>query len=134
MKPTDIRRLFPHALKSHASKQRVLRFSGRWLVQMVQKFSEVPTAAAVKRHLLDLYASNSLRLATSQQQLGVLSCLPRLRALRGVLRQALTAYLPGLVQEIQKFAHPYSGSAVKGDGNFKIASRIKGAATHRFFN
>ena len=88
MKPTDIRRLFPHALKSHASKQRVLWFSGRWLVQMVQKFSEVPTAAAVKRHLLDLYASNSLRLATSQQQLGVLSCLPKLRALRGVLRQA----------------------------------------------
>ena len=68
---------------------------------------------AVKGHLLDLYASNSLRLATSQQQLGVLSCLPKLRALRGVLRQA------------QKFACPYSGSAVKGDGNFKIASRIK---------
>ena len=60
-----------------------------------------------------LYASNSLRLATSQQQLGVLSCLPKLRALRGVLCQA------------QKFAYPYSGSAVKGDGNFKIASRIK---------
>ena len=62
-----------------------------------------------------------------------LAC-PDFGALRGVLRQALTAYLPGLVQEIQKFAHPYSGSAVKGDGNFKIASRIKGAATHRFFN
>ena len=29
---------------------------------------------------------------------------------------------------------PYSGSAVKGDGNFKIASRIKSTATHHFFN
>ena len=48
----------------HASKQRVLWFSGRWMAQMAQKFSEVPTGAAVKRNLLDLYASNSLRLAT----------------------------------------------------------------------
>ena len=95
-------------------------------MQAVQKFAEVPTAAAVKRYLLDLYASNSLDLATAQQQLGVLSCLPRLRALRGVLRQALMSYLPGLVEEIQKSAHVYSGSAVKGDGNFKIAARIKG--------
>ncbi|CAJ1338701.1 unnamed protein product [Effrenium voratum] len=127
VKPSDIRRHFPTALSCRTSKQRVVWFSGRLLVQAVQKFAEVPTAAAVKRYLLDLYASNSLDLATAQQQLGVLSCLPRLRALRGVLRQALMSYLPGLVEEIQKSAHVYSGSAVKGDGNFKIAARIKGA-------
>lgn len=123
----DVRRVFPKALLSVDRKQKPLWLSGVLLVHLAQKFSEVVNAAAVKRWLLDLYAANAVALGYSEQHLlGALCCLPRLRALRGALRRALASYLPNLVLHIQRSAHVYSGAAIKGDGNFKLAARIIG--------
>ena len=124
--PADVLAAFPKALHHNAAKQKPLWFSGSFLVHLAQKFSEVLNAGAVKRFVLDMYAANCLSLANAEARLAVLTCVPRVCALRSVLRTALASYLPGLVAEIQRSAHVYSGSALKGDGNYKVPQRIKG--------
>lgn len=129
VQPADVRAAFPTALRHNAAKQKTLWFSGSFLVHLAQKFSEVLNAGAVKRFILDMYAANSLSLAHAEVRLAVLACIPRVSALRSVLRTALASYLPRLVAEIQRSAHVYSGSAIKGDGNYKVPQRIKGGGT-----
>ena len=41
-----------------------------------------------------------------------------------LLLSALRSYLPGLVTELEKVVHVYSGSGVRGDGHYKVATRI----------
>ena len=53
---------------------------------------------------------------------------PRLRELRFILRKALLAYLPGLIQHMEKYIHAYSAFAICGDGHYKIAARIRADA------
>ena len=122
----DVRAKFPGVLRSTTTKQRTLWFAGPLLVQMCQKFCESFNAAAVKRFLMDLYACNCLSLVRAEQRLMALAAVPRLRSLRGLLREALASYLPPLVQHMMKSVHVYSGSAVKGDGNYKLAARVRG--------
>ena len=124
--PADVRASFPQVLHHKIVKQKALWFSGRFLVHTAQKFAEMFNAAAVKRFMLDMYIANSFSLAYEEKRLALLACIPSLRALRGVLRKALASFLPNLVMEIQKSAHVYSGSAIKGDGNYKVPPRIRG--------
>eukprot|EP00973_Karenia_brevis_P056617 7876742-Karenia_brevis.AAC.1 len=67
---------------------------------------------------------NSLALAGGIRGLWFMSSVPRAAALRRIVAVALESYLPKLVAEIQKSVHVYSGSAIKHDGHYDIASRI----------
>ena len=89
-------------------------------------FSEGAGGLKPKTVYRSTFNIGKLSLANAEARLAVLTCVPRVCALRSVLRTALASYLPGLVAEIQRSAHVYSGSALKGDGNYKAPQRIKG--------
>lgn len=99
-------------------------FSPRFLLLILGKFSETFNANAVKRFVLDLYLANSIYINRADKALYAVESLPRKFALRSILRDALLSYLPALVRHVEKHVHVYSGSAIRGDGHFKLASRI----------
>ena len=121
---SDIRRHFPDVLISHQKKSRKVMFSPRFLLLILGKFSETFNANAVKRFVLDLYLANSIYINRADKALYAVESLPRKFALRSILRDALLSYLPALVRHVEKHVHVYSGSAIRGDGHFKLASRI----------
>lgn len=108
----------------HVPKQRVLCFSGRLLVQVVQKFAEVPLPQSNATCL-----TCARPFAASCHSSAAAGCAVLSAQITGFARcfaQSSHGVHAGLVQEIQRSAHVYSGSAVKGDGNYEIAARIRG--------
>ena len=99
-------------------------FSPRFLMLILGKFAETFNANAVKRFVLDLYLANSVYINHADKAFYAVESLPRKFALRTILRDALLSYLPPLVSHVEKHVHVYSGSAIRGDGHFKVASRI----------
>ena len=121
---SDIKRHFPDMLVSRQKKSRKVMFSPRFLMLILGKFAETFNANAVKRFVLDLYLANSVYINHADKAFYAVESLPRKFALRTILRDALLSYLPPLVSHVEKHVHVYSGSAIRGDGHFKVASRI----------
>jgi hypothetical protein len=122
--PADVRRSFPSVLRSHGERQRPVFLTRRFLLHLVQKLFELLNASAVKRHLYDYYLANAQALCLSERSLWFTSSVPRLRPMRLLLLKALQSYLPEFVAEIEKVVHVYAGSGVRGDGHYKVATRI----------
>lgn len=122
---SDIKKTFPGVLTAKCRRQSRLFFSPRFLQLIIGKFGETFNAAAVKRFIMDLYLANTIYLNKAESAMWATHAVPRLASLRFVLREALLSYLPGLIQHIEEHVHTYSGSAVRGDGHYKIAARIR---------
>ena len=106
------------------AKQKDVYFTALFLLTACVKFFEVFNAAAVKRFFIDYYVANSLVLGRTERRLWLAQTVPRLRVWRRLLIRCLSSYLPTLVRDMKKHVHVYSGSGVRGDGNYKIAVRI----------
>jgi hypothetical protein len=124
VKPSDVIKAFPHALLVQPSKQRPTFFTRRWLLKLVQKFYETLNSCAVKRHLFDYYLANVEALTTTERGLWITTSVPKLCSIRYLLLVALQSYLPQLVRDLERVAHVYAGSGVRGDGHYKLATRI----------
>ena len=124
VKTSDIARVFPSSLVVKARKQRGVFFTWRFLLHVLQKFYENFNASAVRRHVFDYYTANAQALCVSERGLWFTASIPRLRSMRRLLLLALQSYLPQLVRDMERVAHVYSGSGVRGDGHYKLATRI----------
>lgn len=122
---SDIRRTFQGVLPAKAPKAARLFFTERFLQLILGKFAETFNAAAVKRFIIDLYLANTVYINQAESAMWATQSVPRLQSLRFMLREALLSYLPGLIKHIEEHVHTYSGSAVRGDGHYKIAGRIR---------
>ena len=82
----------------------------------------------MRRELVNHYMSNALflrsQLALDHRVLSSISAVPSLHVLRNILVTALQAYLQKKIREIQRLINIYSGSGIRGDGNWDIATRI----------
>ena len=122
---SDVRRTFPDLLTAKSPRQSRIFFTRRFLQLIIGKFGETFNAAAVKRFIMDLYLANTIYIGQVESAMWATHAVPRLASLRFVLREALLSYLPGLIKHIEEHVHTYSGSAVRGDGHYKIAARIR---------
>ena len=122
---SDIKRTFPNVLTAKPRRQSRIFFTQRFLQLIIGKFGETFNAAAVKRFIMDLYLANTIYINKAENAMWATSAVPRLASLRFVLREALLSYLPGLIKHVEEHVHTYSGSAVRGDGHYKIAARIR---------
>lgn len=125
VKINDIQNRFPGTLVAKCAKQAHVFFTKRFLQLIIGKFGETFNAAAVKRFILDLYLANTIYINHAERALWAIDSIPRLSSLRFMLREALLSYLPGLIRHIEEHVHVYSGSAIRGDGHYKVAARIR---------
>ena len=94
----------------------------------MEVFTETLNLKALRRSLINYYVANAMAILGGAYGLRYVANTMRRRELQYMLCLALEAYLPGLVEHMSKSIHVYSGSAIKHDGNYELASRVM--ATH----
>lgn len=117
----DVKRVIPEILKGTVRKQREVWFSPRWLLHTLLKFQETMNVRATRRFILDLYSANMLH----EQQRWFLNSVPRVHQISAVVSKAFQDYLPELASRMEAEIHPFSGGALRGDGNFKLPARLR---------
>lgn len=131
----DIRNCCGDILECKGRKQRPVLMTRVFVLHMVEMFHAQLNARALRRSLVDMYVANSLALDGGLRGMWFASSVPRPDMLRLLVCRALESYLPVLIQHMAAGVQVYSGSAVKGDGNFKLAAKIgvsrRDAATGR---
>ncbi|MCP4241119.1 MAG: hypothetical protein GY772_11210, partial [bacterium] len=80
----------------------------------------------MRRSLGELYMTNLWAARRSEEEIApLLRALPNPFTLQVMASLALRRFLPEVVRGVQAAVHAYSGSAVRGDGNYKIAKRLR---------
>ena len=117
-------REFPDIIKHTAPKVGTHWMTKRFVLYLVQSFIEKLNVKAVRRALAEHYSTNALALCGGARGLQYMSAIPSGPAIRSILCRALYDFLKAKVREWRRHINVYSGSAIRGDGNFDIATRI----------
>ena len=120
----DMNSEFPGILKHSMPKVGTCWMTRRFVLYLVQSFIEKLNVRSMRRALAEYYSTNSLALCGGARGLQYLSAIPSQDAMRSILRCALYKFLKEKVRQWRKHINVYSGSAIRGDGNYEIATRI----------
>ena len=122
---SDIRKVCPHVLQTQFQKHLRRRyFTKHFLVHAVEVLTESLNLKACRRSFINYYVANSMSILGGAYGLRYVANTMKRRELQNMLCLALEAYLPKVVKLMSESIHVYSGSAVKHDGNYEIASRV----------
>ena len=78
----------------------------------------------LRRDLVSLYTANVLAWQTGPMALWYLQGVPRANALRALVARALEHFLPSIMNHMKEQVYCYSGTILRCDGNFDLATRI----------
>ena len=121
----DLKQACPNILQTKRQKNARKRyFTRHFLVYAVEVFTESLNLKGLRRALINYYTANSLALAGGAHGLRYMAHTMKRNELKHMLLVALEAYLPTVVKHMSESIHVYSGSAIKHDGNYDIASRV----------
>ena len=120
----DIRAEMPGLLHMESPKNGTVMMTKRFLLYLVQSFYEKLNVREVRRGIAEYYSTNALALCGGVRGLLYMSAIPSDEVLRAVLLEALRNFLRTKVLEMQRHVSIYSGTAIRGDGNYDIAVRI----------
>ena len=125
----DIKNAYPNALVWSSVKWGRVYMTPLFLLHLVNQFHDTLNLRACRRQLVSLYCANTLsqnlRNKPLHNMLASVAAVPRVQQLRSILCECLEAYLPQPVRSMQRCINVYSGTGVRNDGNFDIASRIQ---------
>ena len=119
----DVKLAFPGVLAHKADKLGCVYFTRSFLLHVVQNFLESLNIRAVRRRIVDYYASNVLALNMGHKALWYLTAVPRCDMLRSISFLALRNFVEAAVLHMKKAVCVYSGSVIRGDGNYDLALR-----------
>ena len=94
----------------------------RFVVHSVLSFYDCLNARALKRKLVEFYSANALMCESTLAW--TVAAVPRCRWLRSLMLTALDQFLDSAVADMQRRVLLYSGSAIRGDGNYDLAARV----------
>ena len=121
----DLRREFPDLLKMRDKKQGDVLFTPAFLLYFVMNFYESLNALSTRRAVVEYYATNSLALLRGSFGMAAMACVPSPGALRKLALTAMTNFFETVVSFLQDHIAVYSGTIIRGDGNWDIAQRIR---------
>lgn len=116
-----------HDPKSKGMREKSIFFTRKWLLHVLQNFSESLSAREVRRSLMHVYSANMLGYQIGNHFLPFFHAIPSSHALRSLLRASLDAFLDKQVAEVQRLVSVYSGQIVRSDGHWTLARRIYNA-------
>ena len=121
----DIRAACPGVLALQTEKHGLILATRVFLLHLLQNFNEVFCGRASRRAIAEYYSANCLAFSVGSRALWHLSAAPSNGALRAFICDALENYLGPLVEHMRKHVNVYSGSVVRGDGNWDLAARVR---------
>ncbi|CAK0847750.1 unnamed protein product, partial [Prorocentrum cordatum] len=115
----------PLPLQLETKKHALILATRVFLLHLLQNFSEAFCGRASRRAIAEYYSANCLAFSVGSRALWYLSAVPSNDALRAFICDALENYLGPLVEHMRKHVNLYSGSVVRGGGNWDLAARVR---------
>lgn len=108
-----------------------LLMTKKFLLYSMRKFYANWNGRDLRRDLAHMYSYNAAAFLTSPRADWRLQALPFADALRDMALVAFRTILPHEVAAMQLELLPYSGGIVRGDGNYKIAKKLRQSLRER---
>jgi hypothetical protein len=120
-----------HILYKHERHGQV-RVTPSLMLWLLATFYADMNVRSLRRHLLNLYSATTLYVAranaclTDAAQLRwILSSVPNLHILSGLLLHVFRDYVQARVDLMRKYQFIYNGQLLRGDGNYKLAKKVR---------
>ena len=96
----------------------------RFLLYLIRTFFDLLSVRGCRRNLVSHYSNTALAMRGPNAALYCISEVPRNHLLRAVLLRGWGDFLRGKVRRLRSMVNVYSGSVIRGDGQWKIARRV----------